>query len=63
MDKDRIKGSFEQAKGAVKEGIGKATGDEKLLKGGAFNSANYDRTLLPDVQVSNCGFRCVLAAQ
>ncbi len=40
-----------------------ATGDEKLLKGGAFNSANYDRTLLPDVQVSNCGFRCVLAAQ
>jgi formylglycine-generating enzyme required for sulfatase activity len=40
-----------------------ATGEEKLLKGGAFNSANYDRTLLPDRQVSNCGFRCVLAAQ
>jgi uncharacterized protein YjbJ (UPF0337 family) len=30
MDKDRIKGSFEQAKGAVKEGVGKATGDAKL---------------------------------
>jgi uncharacterized protein YjbJ (UPF0337 family) len=30
MDKDRIKGSFEQAKGAVKESVGKATGDAKL---------------------------------
>jgi formylglycine-generating enzyme required for sulfatase activity len=39
-----------------------ATGDEKLLKGGAFNSANYDRTLLPDTRVSNCGFRCVVAS-
>jgi formylglycine-generating enzyme required for sulfatase activity len=38
-----------------------ATGDEKLLKGGAFNSANYDRTLLPETRVSNCGFRCVVA--
>jgi len=30
MDKDRIKGSFEQAKGKIKEGVGKATGDSKL---------------------------------
>jgi uncharacterized protein YjbJ (UPF0337 family) len=30
MDKDRIKGSVEQAKGAVKEAAGKATGDAKL---------------------------------
>lgn len=30
MDKDRIKGSFDQAKGLVKEGVGKMTGDEKL---------------------------------
>ena len=30
MDKDRIKGSAEQAKGAVKEVAGKATGDRKL---------------------------------
>jgi len=30
MDKDRIKGSAQQAKGAVKEIIGKATGDTKL---------------------------------
>ena len=30
MDKDRIEGAFEQAKGAVKEGAGKLTGDAKL---------------------------------
>ena len=37
-----------------------ATGDEKLLKGGSFKSANDTRTLLPDKQVSDCGFRCVV---
>ena len=30
MDKDRIKGSAEQAKGAVKEAVGKVVGDKKL---------------------------------
>lgn len=30
MDKDRIKGSAEQAKGKVKEVAGKALGDEKM---------------------------------
>ena len=30
MDKDRIKGSAAQAKGAVKEGVGKVFGDKKL---------------------------------
>ena len=30
MDKDRIKGSAEQAKGKIKEGMGKVTGDSKL---------------------------------
>jgi uncharacterized protein YjbJ (UPF0337 family) len=30
MDKDRIKGSVERAKGSVKEAVGKATGDAKL---------------------------------
>jgi uncharacterized protein YjbJ (UPF0337 family) len=30
MDKDRIKGSVEQAKGAIKEAAGKAMGDSKL---------------------------------
>ena len=29
MDKDRIEGSVEQAKGKVKEGVGKVTGDSK----------------------------------
>ena len=31
MDKDRIAGSIEQAKGIVKEGVGKATGNTKLV--------------------------------
>jgi uncharacterized protein YjbJ (UPF0337 family) len=35
MDKDRIKGSAHQVKGAIKEGAGKATGDEKLREEGA----------------------------
>ena len=30
MDKDRVKGSLEQAKGKVKEVAGKVTGDSKL---------------------------------
>ena len=30
MDKDRIEGAAHQAKGAIKEGIGKVTGDAKL---------------------------------
>jgi uncharacterized protein YjbJ (UPF0337 family) len=30
MDKDRVKGSAEQAKGAVKETAGKVLGDKKL---------------------------------
>jgi uncharacterized protein YjbJ (UPF0337 family) len=30
MDKDRIKGSADQAKGAVKDAAGKVTGDAKL---------------------------------
>ena len=30
MNKDRIQGSFQQAKGKVKEAAGKATGDSKL---------------------------------
>ncbi len=30
MNKDRVEGSFDQAKGKVKEVAGKATGDAKL---------------------------------
>jgi uncharacterized protein YjbJ (UPF0337 family) len=37
MNKDRIKGSAEQAKGAVKEGVGKIFGDKKLENEGKAN--------------------------
>jgi uncharacterized protein YjbJ (UPF0337 family) len=30
MDKDRIEGAFKQAKGAVKDAVGKLTGDTKM---------------------------------
>ena len=35
MDKDRIEGSAKQAKGAIKEAVGKVTGDSKLKAEGA----------------------------
>jgi uncharacterized protein YjbJ (UPF0337 family) len=34
VDKDRVRGSAEQAKGKVKEVVGKVTGDRKLTKEG-----------------------------
>ena len=39
MDKDRIKGSAEQAKGAVKEVAGKILGDKKLETEGKTHKA------------------------
>jgi uncharacterized protein YjbJ (UPF0337 family) len=39
MDKDRIKGSATQAKGAVKEAVGKMTGDSKLQADGKADKA------------------------
>jgi len=39
MDKDRIKGSAEQAKGAVKETAGKILGDKKLETEGKTDKA------------------------
>jgi uncharacterized protein YjbJ (UPF0337 family) len=39
MDKDRIKGSAEQAKGAIKEVAGKVTGDSKLESEGKADKA------------------------
>jgi uncharacterized protein YjbJ (UPF0337 family) len=39
MDKDRIKGTAEQAKGAIKQGAGKLTGDTKLQAEGAADKA------------------------
>jgi uncharacterized protein YjbJ (UPF0337 family) len=39
MDKDRIKGSAQQAKGTVKEVVGKVTGDAKLESEGKGDKA------------------------
>jgi uncharacterized protein YjbJ (UPF0337 family) len=39
MDKDRIKGAAEKAKGALKEGAGKITGDAKLQAEGKADKA------------------------
>jgi uncharacterized protein YjbJ (UPF0337 family) len=39
MDKDRVAGSAKQVKGAVKEAIGKATGDAKLQGDGKADKA------------------------
>jgi len=39
MDKDRIKGSAEQTKGAVKEAVGKVVGDKKLESEGKADKA------------------------
>jgi len=39
-----------------------STGADKLLKGGAFDSTNYDLSMPPDRQMPNCGFRCVLVS-
>jgi uncharacterized protein YjbJ (UPF0337 family) len=39
MDKDRIKGSAEEAKGAVKEGAGKMFGDKKMENEGKADKA------------------------
>jgi uncharacterized protein YjbJ (UPF0337 family) len=39
MNKDRIEGSTEQAKGKIKETVGKATGDAKLQGEGKADQA------------------------
>jgi uncharacterized protein YjbJ (UPF0337 family) len=39
VDRDRIEGAANKAKGAIKEGIGKMTGDEKLQAEGAADKA------------------------
>jgi uncharacterized protein YjbJ (UPF0337 family) len=39
MDKDRIEGAANQAKGAIKEAAGKVTGDTKLQAEGAADKA------------------------
>ena len=39
VDEDRVKGAYDKAKGTVKEGIGKITGDEKLQGEGIADKA------------------------
>jgi uncharacterized protein YjbJ (UPF0337 family) len=39
MDKDRVAGSAKQMKGAVKEAVGKVTGDSKLQAEGKTDKA------------------------
>jgi uncharacterized protein YjbJ (UPF0337 family) len=39
MDEDRVKGALNQAKGAVKEGIGNLTGDKKMETEGTADKA------------------------
>jgi uncharacterized protein YjbJ (UPF0337 family) len=39
MDREHIKGATEKAKGAVKETVGKLTGDEKLRAEGKLDKA------------------------
>jgi uncharacterized protein YjbJ (UPF0337 family) len=51
MDKDRIKGSAEQAKGKVKEVAGKVTGDAKLeSEGKADKAAGKIRNVVADLR-------------
>ncbi len=57
MDKSRIEGALDQAKGAIKQGVGKVTGDEKLqgegmadkAKGKAENTVGGAKDTLRDV--------------
>lgn len=39
VDKNRVDGTLDKAKGAVKEGVGKVTGDEKLKTEGMADKA------------------------
>lgn len=39
MDKDRVSGAVDQAKGAVKDAVGKLTGDTKLQADGKADKA------------------------
>ncbi len=39
MDEKRVEGMLDKAKGAVKEGVGKMTGDEKLQAEGKADKA------------------------
>ena len=51
MDKDRVVGSAKQVKGAVKQAVGKATGDAKLeSEGKADKVEGKVRTTIRDLK-------------
>ena len=39
MDKDRVEGALDKAKGNIKKGVGDLTGDEKMKAEGAADKA------------------------
>lgn len=58
MDRDRVKGSAQQAKGAVKEAAGKVTGDAKLqAEGKADKTAGKIRNAIGGLKDSLLGKR------
>jgi uncharacterized protein YjbJ (UPF0337 family) len=58
MDKDRVSGAMDKARGAVKEGVGKMTGDSRLqaegkadkLKGEVKNTVGGAKDALREAQ-------------
>ena len=63
MDKDRIKGAVDQAKGKVKSAVGKAVGDQKLQVEGEAETRgpviSVTREALRDVECILCGLYVV----
>ena len=51
MDKNRIEGALDQAKGAIKEAIGKVTGNDKLeAEGGADKLAGKAKSTVGETK-------------
>ncbi len=51
MDKNRIEGALDQVKGAVKEAIGKVTGNDKLeIEGGADKVAGKAKSAVGETK-------------
>ena len=42
MNKEHVKGAADKAKGSIKEGVGKATGNERLRQEGEIDKAKGD---------------------
>ncbi len=42
LNKDEVEGKYEQAKGSVKEGIGRVTGDDEMEAEGAADKLKGD---------------------